>query len=278
MSDLGPAYVPDVDVVIVAHNADGYLRAAVDSVTGQVGPGRVVVVDAETTDGSVRALKGDHPGVRVIPVPNRGFSASNNVGIAATSGAYVLLLNPDAELGDYSLHRLVARAEVDRRAGIIAPRVFDPDGSVQRGSFGAFPTLLSTLTLHVGRWLDKARGGSGVARTERAADIAPDWVTGACMLVRRAAIEDVGAMDEGFFLYFEDVEWCHRMRDHGWDTAVEPSAVCIHHLGKSGGGPDRTSQTYRESFYRYCSLYRLWGLAAFARVGVAARSLRGGRS
>jgi len=278
MSDPGPAYVPDVDVVIVAYNADGYLRAAVDSVSGQVGPGRVVVIDAETTDGSVRALKADRPGVRVIPAPNRGFSASNNVGIAATSGAYVLLLNPDAELGDYSLHRLVARAEVDRRAGIIAPRVFDPDGSVQRGSFGAFPTLLTTVALHAGRLLDRARGGSGVARSERGTDIAPDWVTGACMLVRRAAIEDVGAMDAGFFLYFEDVEWCHRMRDHGWDVAVEPSAVCVHHLGKSGGGPNVASKAYRESFYRYCHLYRLWGLAAFARVGVAVRSLREGRS
>jgi len=268
----------DVDVVMVAHDAGDYLRAAVGSVYGQVAPRRIVVVDAESADGSVEALATSHPGVRVIKAPNRGFSASNNVGIAATSGAYVLLLNPDAELALYSLDHLVARAEVDRRAGIVAPRVLDPDGGAQRGSFGAFPTLPSTLALHAGRLLDRARGGSGTARSERAADRAPDWVTGACMLVRRAAIEDVGPMDEGFFLYFEDVEWCHRMRDHGWDVVIESHALCAHHLGKSGGGPGTASQAYRDSFYRYCRLYRLWGLAAVARAGIAARTLVGGRS
>jgi N-acetylglucosaminyl-diphospho-decaprenol L-rhamnosyltransferase len=277
VSRVARADAPDVDVVIVAHDAGAYLKAALDSVAGQAGDGRIVVVDAESADGSVDALAATHPDVRVVPAPNRGFSASNNVGIAATSGAYVLLLNPDAELGVGSLEALVAQAEADPRSAIVAPRVLDADGGVQRGSFGSFPTLAGTLALHVGRALDRASGGRGVARSERAADGSPDWVTGACMLVRRAAIADAGPMDEGFFLYFEDVEWCHRMRDHGWTVVIEPAASCVHHLGKSGAGPAAASDAYRASFYRYCGLYHLWGLSAVARLGIALRTLTGRR-
>ena len=271
MSDAPPTGAPDVDVVIVAHDAGAYLRAAVDSVSGQVDVGRVVVVDAESSDGSVAALVAARPDVRVIAAPNRGFSASNNVGIAATSGTYVLLLNPDAELAESALQTLVARMEADPRLGIVAPRVLDPDGGPQRGSSGAFPTLLGALGLHLGRTLDRAGGGAGSARSERATEGPVDWVTGACMLVRRAAAEDVGPMDEGFFLYFEDVDFCHRMRDRGWGVEIEPGAACIHHLGKAGGGPGSASRAYRDSFYRYCGLYHLWALAAVARIGVALR-------
>jgi len=268
---------PGVDVIIVAHDAGAFLEPAVASVEEHTGPGRIVVVDAESTDGSVDSLAATHPGVRVIPAPNRGFSASNNVGIAATSGAYVLLLNPDAELADGSLERLVARMEADPRIAIVTPRVLDADGGLQRGSFGAFPTLANTLALHVGRAFDRLRGGRGLARSERTAEGSPDWVTGACMLVRRAAIADAGPMDEGFFLYFEDVEWCHRMRDHGWKVVIEPAASCVHHLGKSGGGPGTASRAYRDSLYRYCRIYHLWGLAAATRTGLVLRSLLEGR-
>jgi GT2 family glycosyltransferase len=276
MTDAPRAEEPDVDVVIVAHDAGEYLRMAVESVVRQTGGGRVLVVDAESSDGSVQALAASSPGVRIIAAPNRGFSASNNVGIEATSGAHVLLLNPDAELVEGSLTRLVAAAQADPRTAIVAPRVLDPDGGVQRGSFGAFPTLASRLRLHLLRAVDRL-GGGGQARLEKAASGPVDWVTGACMLVRRAAIDEVGEMDEGFFLYFEDTDWCHRMHDRGWRVVIEPSASCVHHLGKAGGGPGRASQAYRDSFYRYCGIYHLWGLAAVTRAGVALRTLLGGR-
>ncbi len=77
-------------------------------------------------------------------------------------------------------------------------------------------------------------------------------------------------MDERFFLYYEDIEWCHRMRDHGWQVLLEPTATAVHHLGKSGGGP-RSRQAYRESFERYCDLYGLWGLRLASRLGLALR-------
>lgn len=98
------------------------------------------------------------------------------------------------------------------------------------------------------------------------------------MLVRRSAIEKAGPLDEGFFLYFEDVEWCHRMHDNGFTVLIEPIATCIHHRGASGGGDSPAAEkAYRESFYRYCELYRLRGLALAGKIAVNLRKLVGGR-
>ena len=96
------------------------------------------------------------------------------------------------------------------------------------------------------------------------------------MLVRRAAIVDVGPMDEGFFLYYEDTEWCHRMQDHGWEVLLEPKARVAHHLGGSTASKVDVAQAYRASFYRYCDIYGLWGLKALSRLGLGVRRLFGG--
>lgn len=261
----------DVDVVIVAHEAGALLQPSVSSAASQVGEGRVVVVDAESTDGSVAGVRAALPAVRVIRAPNLGFAASNNVGIAATHGEFVLLLNPDAELAPGAIAALAARAEDDPRIGIVAPRVTDPDGSIQADSYGRFPTLMRV----VAQWMRRLFGGR-LADVAEATDV--DWVTGACMLARRVAIADAGPMDAGFFLYYEDVEWCHRMHDRAWRVVIEPAATVLHHLGKSGAPSARVSQAYRDSFYRYCDLYGLWGLALLARVGLALRATAGGRS
>lgn len=277
MSEQPAHQFPDVDVVIVAHNSGELLERAVASVEGQVAPGRVVVIDAESSDSSVAAMAAAHPSVRVIPAPNRGFAASNNVGIAATSGDHVLLLNPDAELGERSLAPLVSRMRSNRSAGIVAPMVLDPDGGLQEGSFGQFPTLARVLALHLNRFAHRMSRGIVKPRGLVSSTMPVDWATGACMLVRRSAIEKAGPMDEGFFLYYEDVEWCHRMHDNGFTVLVEPGGTCVHHRGASGGDSPAAKKAYRESFYRYCHLYRKRGLAAFGHLGVNVRRLMGGR-
>lgn len=278
MSEAVAREYPDVDVVIVAHDSGELLERAVASVERQVAPGRVVVVDAESADGSVAAMAALHPAVCVIPSPNRGFAASNNVGIAATSGEYVLLLNPDAELEDGGLAPLVTRMRANRTAAIVGPKVVDPDGTLQDGSFGRFPTLGRTLILHLNRFVHAISRGVFRPRPTIPGTLPVDWVTGACMLVRRSAIEKAGAMDEGFFLYYEDVEWCHRMHDNGYTVLIEPVTACVHHRGASGGGSSPAAQrAYRESFYRYCDLYGLRGLALFGRLAVSVRRMMGGR-
>lgn len=271
------ATAPDVDVIIVAHDSGASLEDAVASVEGQVGTGRVVVVDAGSIDGAVEALAETHPGVRVIRTENRGFAAANNAGLIATAGEFVLLLNPDAVLEDRCLGPLVSRAKSNRTAGIISPRVTDPDGSTQTGSFGGFPTLRGTI-ISGGNAALRRKMGRAAPRLNVHGTTPVDWVTGACMLVRRRAIEAVGPMDEEFFLYYEDVDWCHRMRDAGWTILIEPLATCMHARGCSGGGDSPAAQeAYRASFYRYCEKYHLRALALAARIGLAVRRAAGGR-
>lgn len=271
------AAYPDVDAIIVAHDSGALLEAAVASIEPQVAPGRVVVVDTGSTDGSVDAVAAAHPDLRVIRTENRGFAAANNVGIASTTGQFVLLLNPDAVLEERCLGPLVTRATSNRTAGIVAPKVMDPDGRTQEGSFGPFPTLWNAFTMRANRMMHRIlrRSDKGL---ELHGTTPMDWVTGACMLVRRSAIEAVGLMDEGFFLYFEDVEWCHRMRDGGWTVLVEPSSCCFHTRGGSGGGDSAVAaKAYRDSFYRYCRIYHLRIYALAARIGLTARRAAGGR-
>jgi N-acetylglucosaminyl-diphospho-decaprenol L-rhamnosyltransferase len=261
----------DVDVIIVAHNAGPLLEPAVASAAREAGEDRVVVVDAASSDGAVAGVVLAHPRVTAVSAPNDGFAASNNIGIAATSGRYVLLLNPDAELMPGALAALVAYGEAHPRTGVIGAKVLNADGTLQPMSFGTFPSLPQVLSLRLWRLWQRLKGNEGLNPRDFAEPKRVDWTTGAAMLVRRAAIEDAGAMDAGFFLYYEDVEWCHRIRDHGWDVMIEPKAEAVHHLGRSDAPSDFILNAYRESFYRYCDEYGLWGLRLAARVGLSLR-------
>ncbi len=263
-----------VEVIIVAHDPGELLLEAVASAAGQAGEDAVRVIDAESTDGSMERLRSAYPGVTVLPVENRGFSAGNNRGLEATTAPYVLLLNPDAVLGPDALATLVAAMDAEPRAAIVGPKVVDPDGGIQAGSWGRFPTLAVRAGIGVRRLVRRIAGRRDTPPLP-AQRREVDWVTGAAMLVRRDAVTDAGPMDEAFFLYYEDIEWCHRMRDHGWIVVLEPAATVTHHLGGSAGQGPVTAAAYRRSFERYCDLYGLWGLRLAGRVGVA---LRGGRA
>ena len=271
--------IGDVDVVIVAHNAGDYLEDTVASVLPDVPESRIYISDTETTDGSIEGVQGRHPGIDVIYVGPHGCSAGNNAGIRAGSSRYVLLLNPDAEIRPGSLQRLVEYADAHPRTAIVGTTILNPDGTMQANAYGRFPSVATAFGLRVWRIWQRLRGNARLSPRRFARPTPVDWATGAGFLVRREAIDEAGAMDDGFFLYFEDVEWCHRMRDHGWDVVVEPAAEVVHHLGKAGGGSSPEAVVaYRESFYRYCGMYGLWGLAALGRMGVAARRAFGGRS
>jgi N-acetylglucosaminyl-diphospho-decaprenol L-rhamnosyltransferase len=268
----------DVDAIIVAHDSGALLEEAVTSAEAQVPLGRVLVVDSGSTDGSVDALLSAHPDLHVIRTENRGFAAAGNVGIEATAGEFVLLLDPDATLEEGCVEPLVARAMANRVAGIVAPRITDPDGTLQEGSSGPFPSLKLALDERgkgLRRWLP---GRKPVPKPENRATSTVDWVSAVCMLVRRRAISAVGPMDEGFFLDFGDVEWCHRMSDGGWMVLLEPDSTCVHARGGSGGGDSAEAlAAYRAGLARYCKLYGLSGLALSTRIGLTAQRAAGGR-
>ena len=227
--------MPDASVVVVTHNAVPWIERCLESVRGE----EVVVVDNGSADGTVEVVRELAPEAAVIEQENVGLAAGWNRGIAATSGRYVLILNADAWLTEGALRRLVAFADDRPDAAIVGPRLLNPDGTLQRSVRG-FPTLWRLATEYF--FLRKLAPHSQALNSFYAGGFAhdevreADFVMGACMLVRREAIEQVGPLDEAFFLFSEETDWAYRFRKAGWKVLFFPGAECVHVGGASHGG------------------------------------------
>jgi GT2 family glycosyltransferase len=202
-------------------------------------------VDHGSTDGTVGFVRERFPAVTLVEAENRGLGAGWNRGLRETESRYALLLNADAWLVGDALQRLVAFADERPRAAVIGPRLLDPDGTLQRSVRG-FPTLwrLATEYLFLRKLAPRSRalnafyaGGFDHDRVYEA-----EFVMGACLLVRREAIAEVGVLDEDFFLFSEETDWCYRFRRVGWQVLFYPGAECVHVRGASHGG-----RLYREN-------------------------------
>lgn len=229
---------PDVSVVVVNWNTCALTTACLASLPAAAGAlaWDSWVVDNASSDGSVDAIRRHFPGTHVIAnATNVGFAAANNQGISACAGRYVLLLNSDTVMPAGSLEHLVAFADERPDAGVVGPMIVNPDGSFQSGPM-PFPSLWTeTLSVTgIGRRLTFAgypsRSSSKSATAQRA-----DYVLGACMLARRTAIDAVGGLDEGYFMYAEEPDWCWRMARAGWLTWYTPAARVTHFGGQSTG-------------------------------------------
>ena len=225
----------DVAVVVVTYDAMPWIEQCLASVAGA----EVVVVDNGSSDETVGVVRERHPEVRVVEAENRGLGASWNIGIRETRSRYVLLLNADAWLLGEALSRLVAFADTRSRAAVVAPRLLNPDGTLQRSVRG-FPTLWRLATEYL--FLRKLAPGTSALNAFYAGGFDHDEVReaevvmGACMLVRRAAIDEVGPLDEDFFLFSEETDWCYRFRQAGWEVVFYPGAECVHVGGAAHGG------------------------------------------
>ena len=242
---------PQLSIVIVNFNGRGHLDHCLRALAEHPPRGRheVVVVDNASTDGSADAV-GEWPNVRLIRLPvNGGFSAGNNVGIRATSGEFVLLLNSDTIVRPGALDRLVERLDADSTAAIAGPRLVDAQGTPEL-SFGPMISPLGELRQKIVGVL-YARGFGPVRRwvasaTSRERYVA--WVSGACLLVRRTVAEKVGLLDERFFLYTEDVDFCAGVRAEGWRVLFTPAAEIVHLRGRSRATTIKTvNAAYRRS-------------------------------
>lgn len=261
-----PERLCDIDTVIVAHNAGDLLLDAVRSVVADLPHESVRVMDAESTDGAPQAVAAALPGVEVAAVSNLGFSASNNAGAALGSAPWLLFLNPDAVLTPGALRSLWEYARDNPGVGVVGPKVMNPDGSRQANQSGRYPSLAQVAGLRAWRVGQKLAGNDTMSPADWSSPKSVDWLTGACMLVRRDVFERIGGFDEGFFLYYEDVDLCHRVHDAGYDVVALPEAEVVHHLGQSGVSSEFVARAYRESFYHYCDKYGLTGLKAAARA------------
>jgi GT2 family glycosyltransferase len=242
---------PQLSIVIVNFNGGRHLDDCLASLAAYSPaiPHEIVVVDNASTDDSLAAARG-RPGVRVIALPrNSGFSAANNVGISATTGPLVLLLNNDTLVGAGALDALVSKLESDAQAGIAGPRLVDDAGRAEL-SFGPMMSPLAEMRQKIMMSLHQRGVAAVTRRVERATRTEQyvDWVSGACLLVRREVADAVGLLDERFFLYTEDVDFCASVRARGWRVLFTPDAEIIHLRGRSRATvSDAANDAYRRS-------------------------------
>jgi N-acetylglucosaminyl-diphospho-decaprenol L-rhamnosyltransferase len=224
----------DLSIVIVNYKVRELLRACLRSLPAATEglETEVFVVDNASDDGSVEMIREAFPEVRLTAsAENLGFTRGNNVAIRDCVGRYVLLLNPDTEPEPGSLARLVQFMEAHPRAGACGPKLLNTDGTLQHNG-RRFPTLwrellavtgvLSLTAGHFERALTYGRDDFDV-------ECEVDQVSGACILARRSVIEAVGMLDERFFMFYEEVEWCHRVRAAGWEVWYVPESRVTHH-------------------------------------------------
>jgi hypothetical protein len=197
-----------------------------------------VVVDNDSGDGTVAALAAEFPAVQVIANrENLGYARAVNQGLTATHAPFALIMNPDCEARPGTLRALLEHMNERPRTGLAGPRILNPDGSLEY-SARSFP---EPLTFFFNRYslFTRLFPGNPYSRRylltdwDHASARAVDWISGACMIARRAAVAQVGGMDEAFFMFNEDVDWCRRMKQAGWAVTYEPAAVVVHHIGAS---------------------------------------------
>jgi N-acetylglucosaminyl-diphospho-decaprenol L-rhamnosyltransferase len=229
--------VVELSIVIISWNVRDLLHRCLASISLDSRSAEIIVVDNASHDGSPEMVQAQFPHVRLVAnQENRGFTVANNQGLALSHGRYLLLLNPDTEVVGDALDTMLRHIEAHPLIGALGPQIRYPDGTLQ-SSRRRFPTLATALvesTVVQEWWADNS-----ILRRYYMSDtpddaIQPaDWVIGACLLVRRQVYEQIGGLDEGFFMYSEELDWCKRIKDAGWQVVYLPTATVIHHEGKS---------------------------------------------
>jgi len=227
----------DLSIIIVNWNVRDLLRRCLESISLADEPPQIIVVDNASTDGSIEMLRTEFPHARLIANDeNRGFTAANNQGLAQAQGCYLLLLNPDTEVMEGALATMIGYMDENPEVGALGSQLRFPDGSLQpsRRRFPTFATALVESTVVQEWWPDNRILRRYYLADEPDDAVQPvDWVVGACLLIRREVYEQVGGLDEGFFMYSEELDWCKRIKDAGWEVVYLPTATVIHHEGKS---------------------------------------------
>jgi GT2 family glycosyltransferase len=229
----------DVSVIIVNWNTKQLLRDCISSVYEHSDDidYEIIVIDNASTDGSTEMVKADFPQVVLIENPdNRGFATANNQGIAIAKGRYVLLLNSDTVVLNDAIANTVRFADENPKTAVIGCRVLNPDKTLQRTCFmypSVFNMLLSSTYLYKLFPKNRFFGREQMTWWDRDDIRRVDVVTGCYMLVRQDAIEQVGMMDENFFMYGEETDWCYRFQKSGWEVMFAPVGEIIHFGGQS---------------------------------------------
>jgi GT2 family glycosyltransferase len=260
---------PDLEVAIVSHGAEGLLRRCLRSLAEHPpgdGEMRVTVVDSGSPDGTPDMVEREFPEVELIRQGNIGFSAANNLVLRRSEAGAVLLLNPDTEVYAGTLDSALARLRSAPDVGMVGVKLVTESGALDHACKRSFPTPLGALAhfTGIGRG-ERVAGSLSQYRATHLDDDEPgevDAVNGAFMLCRGDALREVGLLDEGYWLYMEDLDWCHRFWDAGWRVLYEPAGVALHVKGGSSSG--RRAARQEIAFHR--------GMARFYRRFDASRN------
>lgn len=261
-----------VTVAIVAHQSAGHLTACLDSVEAALGgaDGEVIVVDNASTDGSA-AVARSHPACdrAIANDRNVGYAAALDLARAASASSWLVMANADVVFGAGSIARLIAFLEASPRHALAGPRLVGADGRAAASARG-FPTLAleAAEALRLRRVWRENPVHRAHWRPELSAGCAgdADWVVGACIAARRAALDEVGGIDGGYFLYYEEVDLAWRLARRGWKVAYRPEALVVHAGGGSGGRADELARVYDASRERFFA-------RAYGRMAVPALRL-----
>lgn len=262
----------DLSIVIVSWNVADLLAKCLASIESQGTTLRyeVIVVDSASHDNSVEMLREQFPWVRLIAYEeNIGYVRGNNVGAAQATGRLLMLLNPDTELLPSSLDRLVEVLESDAAVGIVGPHTLNTDGTHQP-SRHRFPTLWTGV--FESTWLEVYAPKRLMARF-RVSDMPNEgtypvgWVRGSCMLTYRALWDELGGFDERYIMYSEELDFCKRAHDKGWQVYYVGDARIIHHSGKSTSQVKARSHVhFQHSKLRYFRKFHGVGAALVLRI------------
>lgn len=252
---------PEISAILVNYNGGAELRRALQSIAAELigHDWEAVVVDNASIDGSAEIAREFEPQVRLIRnATNVGFGRGVNQGLSLSSAPLVLVMNPDCRLVGGALATLRAELESRELCALVGPRILNPDGSVQ-GSARGDPDMLTGLFGRQGI-LRRLLPGLDVSRRNVVDDDASgrgpsktvDWVSGACMLARRAPLHGAGGFDERYFLYWEDADLCRRLRQSGYHVRYVPAATAVHQVGHSSRSARATAiRAFHASAYLY---------------------------
>jgi GT2 family glycosyltransferase len=232
-----------VSIVIVTWNCKDYALECLSSLKAQRGhiSTEIIVVDNASTDGTPEMIRDQFPDIRLIRSDrNLGFARGNNVGIHLTRGKYVCLINPDVDVAADCIEKLVDYMECQPSIGLLGPKMLGPDGTVQRSTM-RFPTLWNSLcrALAFDSLFKRSRAFGGLLmrdfRHDKVKEV--DVLNGWFWVIRRQAMDEVGPLDERFFMYGEDIDWSRRFHQAGWRVVFYPGAEAVHY----GGGSSSTA-------------------------------------
>ena len=225
-------------IIVVSPGAREHLRACLRSLERhplRAGSATVNVIDSASRDGTAELVRSDFPWARLVGLGrNAGFCVANNVGLRSTNAPFALLLNPDTEISDGALDHMIQVMSERPEVGMSSCRLVQRDGTFDHAAKRSFPTILGALSHFVGvgpRTDSRRLAQYRAPELGEHAEGEVDAVNGAFMLVRRDAVEDVGLLDEHYWTYMEDLDWCYRFHQRGWKVWYDGRVTIIHVKG-----------------------------------------------